>query len=419
MSVSHLLDKTLGVGFIGVVVAAGLTEVSYASEHHFVNSKFYSFLCSSLVVLHASKRQMAFEAARSFDSLSNTPDSSALISHTVYTYLVTHYNDGRNSLTFVSRSLLVEVLFNGLTALLVQSFLTIRIWRLSNGNKWLTGAASLLVLGEFGISKRNSPVSRVNDLDASPKVASLPFDDQPTSLFRKLRASSSLHHLDAFFSLHLHTFAQLSELKALSITVNALAAAGDIGYYDSEANYVCDQHWGRHKVGSFALSEFSTDSVLVSLCAIGSLVSIAVAGKTFIYILFFFCMGRLYCNSLLATLNARKFIRGAADGIHTTSENLSLSLREFQPKNTSLSMASKRPNISIKIDTTQEFNRDVSDEGEKSGSHSATVRFDLSSSPPHTHQAPAVHKIQGELFVCQPDAGERCLIIESAVLETP
>jgi hypothetical protein len=49
----------------------------------------------------------------------------------------------------------------------------------------------------------------------------------------------------------------------------------------------------------------------------------------------------VYCNSLLATLNARKFIRGAADGIHTTSENLSLSLREFQPKNTSLSMASK------------------------------------------------------------------------------
>jgi hypothetical protein len=46
----------------------------------------------------------------------------------------------------------------------------------------------------------------------------------------------------------------------------------------------------------------------------------------------------------------------------------------------------QRPNISIKIDTTQEFNRDL-EEGEKSGSRSAAVRFDLCSSPPHTQPA--------------------------------
>ena len=40
----------------------------------------------------------------------------------------------------------------------------------------------------------------------------------------------------------------------------------------------------------------------------------------------------VYTNSLLATLNARKMIRIAGEGIQTTSENLSVSLREF-PKN--------------------------------------------------------------------------------------
>jgi hypothetical protein len=48
----------------------------------------------------------------------------------------------------------------------------------------------------------------------------------------------------------------------------------------------------------------------------------------------------VYSNSLLATLNARKKIRAAADGIHNTSDNLSLSLREF-PRNGGISMATK------------------------------------------------------------------------------
>lgn len=44
----------------------------------------------------------------------------------------------------------------------------------------------------------------------------------------------------------------------------------------------------------------------------------------------------VYSNSLLATLNARKMIRGAADGIQSTGDNLSLSLRDF-PKNGTMS----------------------------------------------------------------------------------
>jgi len=116
-----------------------------------------------------------------------------------------------------------------------------------------------------------------------------------------------------------------------------------------------------------------------SLCAVASLITVScpsfspsfslltllpyhqfvVAGNTFLYIGFFFCIGRrkssplppwlrplshssnptliicrnplcviVYTNSLLATLNARKRIRSAGSAIHTPS-NISLSMRDF------------------------------------------------------------------------------------------
>ncbi|KAJ7173650.1 hypothetical protein C8R46DRAFT_1083518 [Mycena filopes] len=332
---SHLLDKTLGAGFIGVVVAAGLHGVSCVQAWWYYTHQNDRWPLKFLVA-----------AVMIFDTV-----HQALISHTVYTYLITNYNNSAE-LGDIVWSLLVEVLFNGLTALLVQSFLTVRIWRLSNGNKWLTGAASLLVLAEFGCVLAYVVIS-----------------------------------------LHLHTFVELAELKDLSIVVNALAAAGDVFIACSLCGLLWRSRTGFHRSDTMIkkLVMFSVNTGLItSLCAIASLISIAAAGKTFIYILFFFCMGRLYCNSLLATLNARKMIRGAADGVHTTSENVSLSLREFPKSAASLSMASKRPNISIKIDTTQEFNRDV-EEGEKSGSHSAaSIRSKASSmfaSPTQTTSA--------------------------------
>ncbi|KAJ7065239.1 hypothetical protein C8F01DRAFT_736225 [Mycena amicta] len=342
------LDNTLGAAFIGVIIAAGLYGVSCVQAWWYYTHQNDRWPLKLLVA-----------AVMVLDTI-----HQGLISHTLYTYLVSNY-DNPVELSQIVWSLLVEVLFNGLTALLVQSFLAVRIWRLSNGNAWLTGAALILILGEFGC----------------------------------VLAFVGL-------SLRLHTFVELTELKLLSVTVNALAAAGDVLIAATLCKLLHSSRTGFHRSDTMIrkLMVWAVNTGLVtSLCAIASLVSITVAGNTFIYILFFFCMGRLYCNSLLATLNARKMIRGAADGVHTTSENLSLSLREFQPKNTTLSMSSKvstpaiaflpsltrsrhpqRPNISIKIDTTHEFNRDAEDalgdveeksgSGGSGGSHSASVR---------------------------------------------
>jgi hypothetical protein len=73
----------------------------------------------------------------------------ALISHTVYSYLVTSYNKPAELGNLVW-SILVEVIFNGLTALFVQCFLALRVWHLSSQNILLTLVVLILVFAEFG-----------------------------------------------------------------------------------------------------------------------------------------------------------------------------------------------------------------------------------------------------------------------------
>ncbi|KAG6378882.1 hypothetical protein JVT61DRAFT_13163 [Boletus reticuloceps] len=78
-----------------------------------------------------------------------------------------------------------------------------------------------------------------------------------------------------------------------------------------------------------------------------------------IYIAFYYNIGRLYCNSLLATLNARKGLRGPRP--ETRNDDISLGqVTQSKATHTFLGTQSRRApnNISIKIDTTQEFVRD-------------------------------------------------------------
>ncbi|TFK37407.1 hypothetical protein BDQ12DRAFT_736268 [Crucibulum laeve] len=308
----------LGAAFIGAVIAASLHGVSCVQAWYYYTHQNDTWPIKSLV-----------GAVMAFDTI-----HQALITHTMYTYLVSNWGD-LESLRRLVWSMLVEVLFNGFTALLVQSFLTMRVWRLSNKAIWLTSIVLILVIGEFGC-------------------------------------------VVAFtaFSLHLKTFEELAHLKTLSILVNALAAAGDVLIAAALCTLLHRSRTGFQRsdtmINKLILFAVNT-GFLTSLCAVASLISITVAGQTFLYIGFFFCIGRLYTNSLLATLNARKMIRGVGEGVNSTSEGVSLSVRDF-PKNGPLT-ARRTTDISIKIDTTREFVTD-SDQGhdlEKSDCNTATA----------------------------------------------
>ncbi|PFH45817.1 hypothetical protein AMATHDRAFT_71062 [Amanita thiersii Skay4041] len=327
---SPVLGSTFGAAYIGVVIAASLHGVSCVQAWYYFTHQNDTWPIKSLV-----------SAVMVFDTI-----HQALITHTLYAYLITNFGNP-TALNTLVWSILVEVLFNGFTALLVQGFLTMRVWRLSNRNHWLTALVLLLVIGEFAC------------------VVSF------TSM-----------------SLHFHTFTELARLKYLSILVNALAAAGDVLIAATLCVLLHRSRTGFHRsdtmINKLILFAVNT-GCFTSLCAVASLISIVVAGNTFYYIGFFFCIGRLYSNSLLATLNARKMIRGAADGVQSTSDNLSLSLREFpktgtvgsrvcsfpvfnRPNPLASSPALPHPtNISIKIDKEFATDHDSDKDREHAG----------------------------------------------------
>jgi hypothetical protein len=84
-------------------------------------------------------------------------------------------------------SLSVQIFFNGFTTFLVQCFLATRLYRLSNKNWLATGSVMMLVIAQF--------------------------------LVVLVYATKAIHF---------DTFAQVTSLKALSMSINVTAAAGDI-----------------------------------------------------------------------------------------------------------------------------------------------------------------------------------------------
>ncbi|KAJ3744020.1 hypothetical protein DFH05DRAFT_1615203 [Lentinula detonsa] len=304
MSIVESLNDTMGAAFVGMAVAGFLLGLSFLQAYIYFSEQNDTLVVRSLVGLVVS-----------FDFV-----HQALISHTVYYYLILNYGDP-SALGSVVWSLLAEVIFNGFTAFCVQSFLTWKIWRLSNSNMWVTGVVAALVLAEFGCVIAFGIIALVR----------------------------------------VRTFAELAtDLKGLSITVNALAAAGDVLIAAILTWLLQTSKTGFQRSDTMLnkLTIFAVNTgALTSLFAVASLISILAAPNTFIYITFFFCMGRLYTNSLLASLNARKKIRNGGDNVHTTTgHNFSFQSRSFTKPSSFISFGSKKQQeISIQIDTTQEL----------------------------------------------------------------
>ncbi|KAG0699870.1 hypothetical protein DFH29DRAFT_28699 [Suillus ampliporus] len=242
--------------------------------------------------------------------------NQALISHTVYTYLITYFGSD-SDLGKRMWSLSVEVLFNGFTGLMVQSFLTMRVYKLSNKSIIATALVLSLVIAEFVIVV--------------------------------------VYVAKAVFM----TLADLPKLKPLSMSINAVAAAGDILIAGFLSILLQRSRTGFRRADTvihrLILYTINT-GLLTSICAIMSLISITLWPDTFIYMAFYFCLGRLYSNSLLATLNARKGFRSDFHNGH-----ISLSPRGVQISTDSRVEPSQRvmPNdISIKTDATREYIED-------------------------------------------------------------
>ncbi|KAF8911863.1 hypothetical protein CPB85DRAFT_1434667 [Mucidula mucida] len=300
-SVVHVVvNNTMGAAFIGVIIAACLYGVSCVQTWYYYNQYqedawYIKFLVGTVWF---------------FDTI-----HQALISHTVYWYVVSNFynTDQQNRLV----SILLEVLFNGFIGLLVQAFLTFRVWRLSSRNVTLTVVSGALALATFGCS-----------------------------------AAFTIE------SLRLETWNDLVHLRGLSMSVNILGAAADVFIAACLFYYLRRSRTGFKRsdtmISKLILFSVST-GLMTSVCAIASLISILAWSTTLIYVAFYFSLGRLYSNSVLATLNARRDIRGISDD---DTGDMTLSLNTFKTGRPQFANAPRQTNISIKIDTTKELVRD-------------------------------------------------------------
>ncbi|EIW61832.1 uncharacterized protein TRAVEDRAFT_35274 [Trametes versicolor FP-101664 SS1] len=282
-----ILDATMGPLLIGVILAA--------MYYYFTRYSRDPWSIKFLVI-----------AVWTTDSI-----HQALISHTVYWYLITEYGNP-TALTLLSKTIIVEVFFNAFTGLFVQSFFAARIWKLSGNKLYLVIPVAMLIAGEFG-------------------------------------------------TLQMETFVDLVQIKGLSISINAFAAAGDVTIAAILCTILHYSRTGFSKSNTLInrLMVFAVNTgLLTSVCACLSLITIVALPNTFVYITFFFLVGRMYSNSLMATLNARKSLRDAS------THDVSVSLRDMQPAaSANLSniapYASRRADgIAIRIDTTKDTKHD-------------------------------------------------------------
>ncbi|TFY66766.1 hypothetical protein EVG20_g4333 [Dentipellis fragilis] len=296
------LDSTLGAALLGVFISAALYGVlslqSWAYFRYYNRDPLSTRLLVGLVWLCETIHQV-------------------LISHAVYSYVVTNYANP-SFLQQLIWSATVEIIFHGLAAILVQGFFTLRIYHLSNQKLWLTAPAGAFAIGQLVI----------------------------TIIY-------------AVKSIRTHTFSELDGLRPWTLALSIVTVAANL----TIATTLCILlHKSRT---TFRKSDSLINKLIIytintgfvtSLDAIIALATVASMPHNFVYMVFFFSMGRLYSNSLVATLNTRKKLRAEAStsGGHTGSD---MAIGRGGAL-TTIGGHTRTQNISIKIDTTQEFATD-------------------------------------------------------------
>ncbi|KAJ3776862.1 hypothetical protein FB446DRAFT_242413 [Lentinula raphanica] len=294
------LDNTMGAMLIGILVSAVLYGMSlvqtYFYYNHYRNDVWYLKTLVALTVF--------------FDTL-----HLCFVIHTIYFYLVSNYYDN-GQLDNMVWTVLAEAIPTGFTGGLVQTFYTVRVWRLSKKNHVLAVVIMLIVL-----------------------------------------AQTACGTAWVIISLQLQTFQQLLGISGLTLSINALSTAADVIIAASLCFLLMQSKTGFKHSDTLInrLIVFSVNTGLAtSICAVASLVSLIASPNSLLYAPFYFCIGRLYSNSLLATLNARNQIRNGSNDTEHMMVSLSQASRE-QTALPTIPKAQRSQNIAIRIDTAKEF----------------------------------------------------------------
>ncbi|KAJ2933650.1 hypothetical protein H1R20_g3459, partial [Candolleomyces eurysporus] len=291
------LDNTMGAMFIGVIVSGVLHGICLVQAFFYFMSQPKDPLLIKAMVLTTC----------TFDFV-----HLSWITHSMYHYLVTNFGK-EDALQQLVWSVLMEALLTGLNGAMVQTYdrryYTYRVWQLSKKNYFLAGLILLLILA--------------------------------TAVW-------------VILSMRFETYRELLTINPLTITINALSCAVDVLIAASLCWMLHNSRTGFKRSDNIInkLMIFVVNTgMLTTSCAIASLVALVVSPNTLIYATFYFCIGRFYTNSFIATLNARKGLSGSNQNTQQDSSNMMMSAQR-----SALSSNGKRAlhDIAIRIETTQE-----------------------------------------------------------------
>ncbi|OJT15448.1 hypothetical protein TRAPUB_7993 [Trametes pubescens] len=194
------LGGTLGVTFIGVCVSSmlyGVTCLQTFTYYRSPKAKTDSWLLWSLVSFVALRRLRGYltdchvkvAALLAFDSA-----HQAVVIHAVYNYLVLDFANPFKVVSLVW-SIPTEVVLNAILALILNGFLTFRLWKLST-RYHLTGIAGVLTLANFGTNLAYAIRGYLFDniFAAETILRVSPLGSAPASSIPNLRAASPTQH---------------------------------------------------------------------------------------------------------------------------------------------------------------------------------------------------------------------------------
>ncbi|KAI0647960.1 hypothetical protein C8Q79DRAFT_1008335 [Trametes meyenii] len=205
----------------------------------------------------------------------------ALISHAVYSYLVSNWG----VITILTSppiwSLILQITFGVITGTIVKLNFAMRVWRFSNQNIPVTGLIVLLTFAEMGVA--------------------------------------CLYTVQGF---RLTSLANIGSMKVIGSLSLGLGMATDVVIAVSLCFFLRNLRTGHRQddsvVYSLIIYAISTGG-LTSVISLTTLILYNFMPDNFIFMAFYFVLSKVYANSFLAALNTRRVSRGRGTDAETNT----------------------------------------------------------------------------------------------------
>ncbi|KAI0635133.1 hypothetical protein C8Q77DRAFT_682550 [Trametes polyzona] len=340
------LDDTLGAAFLGNIAAACFYGITVVQTYIYYgrNGGDRLYLKSLVAILWA------------LDSL-----HLALVTHAVYTYAV---KDFANFLAIEVPvwSILAQVIVTGVSDIIVRGIFCERVWKLSNRNWPLIATIVVTSLLVFG--------------------GSIAFSVRGYEFVNRLLFDET-SHIPSTSRFSIPSFTDLAEISDILYLSLGTGVAADVLIAASMCALLAQRRTGFSRTDSMVrvLILYSINTgALTSLCALLCLVSYATMPNNFVFIAFYFVLPKLFLNSLLATLNARRPLREANASMMSIPLSRTTSLPSHppppvRPARQSLLPCVDQSGMQIQVHTSTELKTDPAEQPIVGGPDEASQKF--------------------------------------------